>query len=70
MDRELFECPLTVRLTKKELARLDALARRIAVASRNAVARKALQLGVAALEKDPERIVGVAVKRPRRRTPR
>jgi hypothetical protein len=69
-DREPLDCPLPLRLTRRELDRLDALASRISVASRNAVARKALQLGVAVLEKHPEQIVAVAVKRPRRRTGR
>lgn len=69
-DREPLDCQLPLRVTRTELDRLDALAKRITVASRNAVARKALQLGVAVLEKHPEQIVGAAVKRPRRRAGR
>lgn len=46
---------LTIRLSKKDLERLKQLAERIPIASRNAVARAALRLGIRVLEANPER---------------
>ncbi|MCP4467729.1 MAG: hypothetical protein GY813_13395 [Halieaceae bacterium] len=44
---------LYLRCAPSDMERLDELVERIPVASRNAIAREAMRLGMAALEKDP-----------------
>jgi hypothetical protein len=44
---------IAIRLSEDDLRRLDRLTERVPIASRNAIARAALRLGLAALEKDP-----------------
>ena len=48
---------VAIRLSDEDLKRLDALAARISIASRNAVARAAMRIGLGLLEKDPARII-------------
>jgi hypothetical protein len=48
---------IAIRLSKDDIARLDALAARIPIASRNAIARGAMRIGLAVLESDPARIL-------------
>jgi predicted transcriptional regulator len=48
---------IAIRLSDDDLSRLDSLTARIPIASRNAVARAALRLGLDALEANPARIV-------------
>lgn len=48
---------VAVRLDDEDFARLAALAERIPVASRHALAREALRLGLTALEREPERLL-------------
>lgn len=55
-DEKLTEA-LYVRVAPDDLGRLDALVRRIPIASRNAIARAAMRLGMSALEEDPARIL-------------
>ena len=58
-----------VRLTSEDADRLKALHARIPVASRHAIAREALRIGLAVLEKDPARLVeGGARRQPARRS--
>lgn len=60
---------VALRLSEDDMARLEALAETIPIASRNAIARAALRIGLAALESDPSQLF--ATKRtkakPRRR---
>ena len=60
-----------VRLTPEDAARLQALHAKIPIASRHAIAREALRIGLAILEKDkdPTRLVNDSVGRapPKRR---
>lgn len=44
---------LYLRCAPGDMERLDGLVERIPIASRNAIAREAMRLGMAALEKDP-----------------
>ena len=59
-----------VRLTSEDADRLKTLHARIPIASRHAIAREALRIGLAVLEKDPARLVTGRVRVPetRRRT--
>jgi hypothetical protein len=50
LDRQL-----AIRVSHEDVQRLDALKKRIAIASRNAIARSALRLGIELLEADPAR---------------
>ena len=56
-DRQKLDGQLTIRMSRRDLARLDGLGKRITIASRNAIARVALQLGISILEKEPQRIL-------------
>jgi len=47
---------VALRLSDDDMKRLDALAGSIPVASRNAIARAALRIGLAALEADPSQL--------------
>ena len=58
---------VAIRLTKRDLARLVALVKKIRILSRNAVAREALRIGLAELEKQPTRILSLGGSRSRAR---
>jgi hypothetical protein len=49
---------LGIRVSKPELERLDALATRMPIVTRHALARAALALGLDAIEKDPTVLLG------------
>ncbi len=53
--RETLDEQLTIRLSSRDLARLEAVAKVFPMATRNAVARTALQVGMEELEKKPSR---------------
>ena len=55
-DSKLTEA-LYVRVAPEDIERLDALAARITIASRNAIARAAMRIGLDELEKDPARLL-------------
>ena len=56
-NRETFDEQLTIRLSSRDLGRLKAVAKRFPMATRNAVARTALQVGMEELEKKPSRAI-------------
>ena len=58
-DKERLTASLFVRVAPEDIRRIDALAERLANlgASRNAVARAAMRLGLDAMEADPTRIL-------------
>ena len=66
--RETLAEQLTIRLTSRDLTRLKAVAKHFPMATRNAVARTALQVGMEELEKRPSRAIRVGSRgaRPRR----
>jgi hypothetical protein len=51
---------LGVRVSPDDLARLDALAERLPVATRHSIARAALRYGLDAIERDPLILLGAA----------
>lgn len=53
---------IAIRLSDDDMTRLDALADSIPIASRNAIARAALRIGLAALEKDPSQLFATPKK--------
>ena len=53
---------LGVRVSADDVARLDALAERLPIGSRHAIARFALRLGLDAIERDPGVLLGAAAK--------
>lgn len=59
-----FRAMVAIRVLEEDAARLDALAERLPIASRHAIAREALRLGMTLLEKDPGQLVR-KVGRPR-----
>jgi hypothetical protein len=48
---------LYIRVAPGDIARLDELATRMPIASRNAIARQAMRIGLSAIEKDPMALV-------------
>lgn len=58
---------VALRLSEEDMKRLDALADSIPIASRNAIARAALRIGLAALESDPSRLFSSKKAKTRRR---
>ena len=58
---------IAIRLSDDDMARLDALAESIPIASRNAIARAALRIGLAALEADPAQLFSTPKKTKGRR---
>jgi hypothetical protein len=52
-NREALQEQLSLRVSRRDLNRLRGLKERIPIASRNAIARTALRLGIRALEQDP-----------------
>jgi hypothetical protein len=61
---------IAIRVSTEDADRLDALAERLPVASRHAIAREALRIGFAVLEKDPTRLVRDTVGLPTKRRSR
>lgn len=51
---------IAMRVSEEDVARLAALSERIPIATKNAIARTALRIGLDALEENPGRIVEVA----------
>ncbi len=64
-DEQLKET-LGIRITEDDLARIDALAERMPVATRHGIARVALLIGLDAIEKDPTILLGEATKKRRK----
>lgn len=58
---------VALRLSEDDMERLDALAASISIASRNAIARAALRIGLAALEADPSQLFSAKKPKARRR---
>jgi hypothetical protein len=58
---------VAIRLSKDDLGRLDAMKDRLPIASRNAIARAALRLGLDLLEEDPTRLLKPPAKAEKRR---
>ena len=48
---------LYLRVSGEDVERLDALVERIPIASRNAIARAAMRMGMELLEQDPSRVL-------------
>lgn len=70
-DEEMLSENLGVRVTKADLARVDALAERYPLATRHGIARMALRLGLAAIEENPMLLLGDAPKaKPKGKTKR
>lgn len=51
---------IAIRLSPDDLRRLDAMVERAGIASRNAIARRAIRLGLERLEEDPTRLLADA----------
>jgi len=58
---------MALRLSDEDVKRLDALADGIPIATRNAIARAALRIGLASLEKDPSQLLSAKKPKTRRR---
>lgn len=58
---------VAIRLSDEDMQRLDALSDAIPIASRNAIARAALRIGLASLEADPSQLFAVKKPKARRR---
>jgi hypothetical protein len=61
-DKDGLSEMLGVRVSADDLARLDALAERLPIGTRHAIARFALRIGLDAIERDPAILLGGAVK--------
>jgi hypothetical protein len=61
-DKEGLSEMLGVRVSADDLARLDALAERLPIGTRHAIARFALRIGLDAIEENPAILLGSAVK--------
>jgi hypothetical protein len=61
-DKDGLSEMLGVRVSADDLARLDALAERLPIGTRHAIARFALRIGLHAIERDPAILLGGAVK--------
>lgn len=62
LDRQV-----AIRLSEDDMSRLEALTETIPIASRNAIARAALRIGLAALEADPAQLFSSKKPKTRRR---
>jgi predicted transcriptional regulator len=58
---------VAIRLSDDDMKRLDALAESLPIASRNAIARAALRIGLDVLEADPSRLLSTKKPKTRRR---
>lgn len=56
-SEEKLDHQMAMRVSGEDVARLEALSERISIASKNAIARAALRIGLDALEENPGRIV-------------
>jgi hypothetical protein len=63
---ERLSATLGVRVTAAELARIDAIVARLPVASRHAIAREALRIGLEAIEENPAILLGEKPKKGKR----
>jgi hypothetical protein len=61
-DKEGLSEMLGVRVSADDLARLDALAERLPIGTRHAIARFALRIGLDAIERDPAILLGGTLK--------
>jgi hypothetical protein len=61
-DKEGLSEMLGVRVSADDLARLDALAERLPIGTRHAIARFALRIGLDEIERNPTVLLGGAVK--------
>ena len=61
-DKDGLSEMLGVRVSADDLARLDALAKRLPIGTRHAIARFAIRIGLDAIERDPAILLGGAVK--------
>jgi hypothetical protein len=61
-DKEGLSEMLGVRVSADDLARLDALAERLPIGTRHAIARFALRIGLDEIERNPAVLLGGAVK--------
>lgn len=61
-DKDGLSAMLGVRVSADDLARLDGLAERLPIGTRHAIARFALRIGLDAIERDPQVLLGSAVK--------
>ena len=61
-DRKGLSEMLGVRVSADDVARLDALAERLPIGTRHAIARFAFRIGLDAIERDPSLLLGTAVK--------
>jgi hypothetical protein len=59
-----------LRLTRDEIERLDALVRRLPIASRHSIARACFRAGLDILEADPARVIANGRQGPRTRLSR
>jgi predicted DNA-binding protein len=57
---------VAIRLSEEDMERLEGLVERIPIATRNAIARAALRIGLDALEKDPNQLLGEKKRKARR----
>ena len=64
-DEENLSVQLGIRVTPSDAARLDDLAKRFPVATRNAIARAALLYGLKAIEETPGILLGESPKKGR-----
>jgi len=62
LDRQV-----AIRLSEDDMKRLDALADAIPIASRNAIARAALRIGLSSLESDPSQLLSSKKPKTRKR---
>ena len=60
---EPLDVALGLRVSTTDNQRLDALAKRLPIVSKNSIARVALRMGLALLEEDPTRILAVPTPR-------
>jgi len=66
-DKEGLSAMLGVRVSAHDLARIDALAERLPIGTRHAIARFALRTGLDAIERDPGILLGGALRAARKR---
>lgn len=68
-DDDKLEKQIAIRLSDEDVERLEALTKRIPIASRNAIARAALRIGMAAIEDDPAQLLSpdAPLRKPRKK---
>lgn len=65
-----FRAMVAIRVEQADADRLDALVERLPIATRHAIAREALRIGLSVLEEDPTQLVKSADSAPRTRSAR